>query len=255
MARASSWAGCRVVASGRRAMRIPPGNGYSSDDRFDWKEAGGGLTGIGSRKHARLWTGRSGAARRAQRADPGPDSCRPVRHRLALGRAPGGGEQVPLQLLDYHLIQRPGLVLDTGPDQHRAEGGVELVRASSIDGCRPKAAKPAERDGGSGQGPAPYPRVPARSARTSRAPVPLRSLRCVTAAGSSEISWRPRPFQEDHGGVVTWFGALVGQDGMGEPTHRLGCRLTGQGLTGQQVGQTGLPDRLSGQIAALDDSI
>jgi hypothetical protein len=45
---------------------------------------------------------------------------------------------------------------------------------------------------------------------------------------------------------------LVSQDGVGEPAHRLGCRLAGQGRADHQISQAGFPERLSGQVAALD---
>src|SRR5215207_2227850 len=42
------------------------------------------LTGIGGRKHARFEAGTVRRGPPAQRADPGPEPCRPVHHRLAL---------------------------------------------------------------------------------------------------------------------------------------------------------------------------
>ena len=64
-----------------------------------------------------------------------------------------------------------------------------------------------------------------------------------------EAAW---PFQEDHGGVVAWCSALMGQDSVGESAHRLGGGLTGQRLADQQVGQARFPN---GSPARLRPSV
>src|SRR5215204_871035 len=94
MARASSWAGCRVVASGRRAMTFLLKMVTALTIGSTGTRPAAGLTGIGGRKHVRFVDGTVRRGPAAQPTDPGPEPCRPVHHQLALGRAPGG-DQVP----------------------------------------------------------------------------------------------------------------------------------------------------------------
>src|SRR5215207_3834966 len=84
------------------------------------------LTRIGGRKHARFV---DGTVRRGPAGATGPISSRPLPTSAPPARPWSDTQQRragSLQLPDHRPIQRPGLVLDPGPGQHRAEGGVEL---------------------------------------------------------------------------------------------------------------------------------
>src|SRR5215217_3502212 len=97
MARASSWAGCRLVASGRRAMTFLLEMVAALTIGSTGTRPADGLTGIGGRKHAQFGdrTVKLGPADATSRSWSGsrPTSAPPAR---AWGQAPGGGEQVPL---------------------------------------------------------------------------------------------------------------------------------------------------------------
>src|SRR5215211_153280 len=72
-------------------------------------------------------------AQRAPGADPGPHPRRPVRHRLPLRRRqPARRDQAAVQLPDHRPVQRPRLVLDAGPGQHRPDPGVELPAGGQV---------------------------------------------------------------------------------------------------------------------------